>query len=171
MIGVDHVPKNGDNRGYARGASAKKARSRLVYDFDRKEDFGRTTLGKIIVTLVKNSDAALIPKERVIVLGGHPATEKFVVRVSEREPVVKVDRRRDDARAVVYKAVAILEKHPGEEVSARKLAEEIGGNLAKTTAALREAATTSGGRLNHRTEEAGKRVFVWYSLRTDNGLR
>jgi hypothetical protein len=172
VVGVDHVPKNGDNRGYARGASAKKARSRLVFDFDKQEDFGRTTLGEVLVALVKNSDAALIPKERVIVLGGHPETEQFVFRVSERDPVVKVDRRRDDARSVVDKAVTILEKlDPGTQVSANKLAIDIGGKRANTLDALKEAGTTPGGRLNQHTEEAGKKVYVRYSLRTDDGLR
>lgn len=172
VIGIDHVPKNGDNRGYARGASAKKARSRLVYEFDKKSDFSRSVLGEVMVELVKNSDAAEIPKERLIVLGGEPNTGRFVMRVAEREPVVTVDRKRDDARARVDAAVAILEaKPPGTKMASKALAELIGGKPAKTIEALREAATTAGGRLNVHVEERGTRNITRFSLRTDKGLR
>jgi hypothetical protein len=111
VVGVDHLAKNGDSNGYARGASAKKASSRLVYEFkkDNGARFDRDTLGEVLVALVKNSDAALIPAERIVVLGGQEQTDKFILRVSERAPSVQVDRRRDDARAVVDKVVAVLE--------------------------------------------------------------
>lgn len=172
VVGVDHIPKSGDNNGYARGASAKKARSRIVYDFDKNANFDRETIGEIIVKLAKNSDAATIPKERQIFLGGDPNTGQFKFRVTEREPVPKRDRRRDDARHAVDKAVAILEKlEPGSEVSARKLALEIGGNLKNTQDALHEAAHAAAGRLNARIEEVGKRLFVYYSLGGENGVR
>lgn len=173
VIGVDHVPKNGDNRGYARGASAKKARSRLVYDFNKQEDFGRTTLGEVVVALVKNSDAALIPKVREIVLGGHPETKQFVFRVSEREvPAAQVDRRRETARARVDKAVAILEKlEPGAEVPARKLALECGGKPKATEEALHEAAHVAANRLKQRVEQRGTRQAVYYSLGVGDGIR
>jgi hypothetical protein len=174
VIGVDHLAKNGDSNGYARGASAKKARSRLVYEFkkDKGARFDRDTLGEVLVALVKNSDAALIPTERIVVLGSQEQTDKFILRVSEREPVVQVDRRRDDARAVVDKAVAILEKlEPGTEVASKKLALEIGGKPAKTIEVLREAATTSGGRLNQRIEQRGTRDYTYFSLRAEGGLR
>jgi RecA-family ATPase len=176
VVGVDHLIKSGsDSRGYARGAGAKKARSRLVYEFskDKAQRFDRTTLGEVIVALVKNSDAALIPKERLIVLGGQPEADRFLVQITEREPPeIKENRRRDKAREVVDKAVAILGELPaGAEISARKLALEIGGKKQNTEDALREAATTPGGRLRQRVEESesGKRQYVHYSLRPDDG--
>jgi AAA domain len=173
VIGVDHLPKNGDNtKGYARGAGVKRSRSRVVYEFDKKQAFDRTMLGELIVDLVKNSDAAEIPTSRAIVLGGKEGSTDFVLRVSPREVPEAKNRTRDDARAVVDKAVAILEKlPPGTELSANKLATDIGGNRRKTLAALNEAGTTTGGQLNQHTEEQGKRLYAYYSLRTENGLR
>jgi AAA domain-containing protein len=177
VIGVDHIVKNGDSNGYARGASAKKARARVVYEFDKKVPFDRETIGHIIVRVEKNSDASDIPRLREIYLGGDPNSGRFVFRVSDREPVVKTDRRRDTARSVVDKAVAILEALPeGQtELSQGALYQQIGGKKATTLAALREAATvglgTHGGRLSQRVEDQGKRTFTYYSLRREDDVR
>jgi AAA domain len=177
VIGVDHIVKSGDGNGYARGAGNKKARARVVYEFDKKVTFDRETIGHIIVRVEKNSDASDIPREREIFLGGNPTDGRFVFRVSEREPVPKVDGRREQARSVVDKAVAILEGLPdGEtEISEAALRKQIGGNKAKTLDALREAATVGagayGGRLSQRVEDLGQRSFTYYSLRRDDDVR
>lgn len=172
VIGVDHVPKNGDTRGYARGASAKKARSRLVYEFDKQSDFNRTTLGEVMVALVKNSDAAEIPKERLIVLGGEPEGSRFIMRIAEREPVVKVDRRRENARVRIDKAVAILsELGPDKWMAARQLAMKCGGKPKTTEDALHEAAHAPANRLRQRVEQRGSRTAVYYALGIGDGVR
>jgi hypothetical protein len=172
VVGVDHVVKNGERNGYARGASAKKARARIVYDFEKGAGFDRETLGKVTVRLAKNSDAAPIPRERDIALGGNPTNGQFAFQVSDRQPVIKEDRRREVRRNVVDKAVAILENLPdGKEISENALYKQIGGKRATTLEALREAATTYGGRLSQRVEEQGTRTFSWYSLRGEDDVR
>ena len=174
VVGVDHVVKNGERNGYARGASAKKARARIVYDFEKEKGagFDRETLGKVTVRLEKNSDAAPIPRLRRITLGGNPTNGQFVFRVSDRQPVIKDDRRREVRRNVVDKAVAILENLPdGKEISENALYRQIGGKRATTLEALREAATTYGGRLSQRVEDQGERTFSYYSLRREDDVR
>lgn len=173
-LGVDHVTKNGDDRSYARGASAKKGAADVIYVVERKKEerFGREQVGTITVKSEKNKHDAAIPRERSISLGGEPQTGRFVWRPAQADPTVTTDRRRETARNVVDKAVAILEKlESDEERSERALAQEIGGKLATTTAALREAATTYGGRLSQRVEEQGKRTFVYYRLRGEDDVR
>lgn len=173
VIGVDHLPKNGDNtKGFARGAGVKRSRSRVVYEFDRKVAFDRTTLGELMVELVKNSDAANIPRSRVLILGGQENSEHFVVRVSERDIPTVRDSRRDKRREVVEQAVAILGTlEPGAELTSNQLAGQMRGKRPTILEALKEAGTTAGGRLAMRVVPEGKRSTVWYSLRTDNGLR
>jgi hypothetical protein len=170
VVGVDHVPKSGDNNGYARGASAKKARSRVVYDFDKNADFDRETVGEIIVKLAKNSDAAAIPKERQIFLGGDPTNGRFVLRVSEREPVPKVNSRREGARRIVDEVVRLLESE-GRELAGTLIAKRVQGKEATVKDVIRENALSAGGSLHQRAVEMGHQTRLYYSLRTDNGVR
>jgi hypothetical protein len=173
VIGVDHLPKNGDNaKGFARGAGVKRSRPRVVYEFDKKKPFDRTTLGELMVELVKNSDAADIPKSRALILGSKENSEHFVLRVSERDIPPALDRRRDQRREVVDRAVAILsELEPGTELTSNQLYKQIGGKRPTVLEALKEAGITPGGRLHLRVEPEGKNSTSWYSLRTDDGLR
>jgi hypothetical protein len=173
VIGVDHLPKNGDNtKGYARGAGVKRSRSRVVYEFNKEKPFDRATLGELIVELVKNSDAAEIPKSREIVLGGKEGSPDFVMRVSERSVPTAKDRSRDTARLRVDKAEAILrELPPGTELPARKLALECGGKPKHTEEALHDAAHTGANRLKQRIETRGTRQAVYYSLGEGDGVR
>lgn len=173
VIGVDHLPKNGDNtKGFARGAGVKRSRSRVVYEFTKKAAFDRTTLGELMVELVKNSDAADIPRSRVLILGSQENSEHFVLSLAERTIPPVLDRRREQHREVIDQAVAILgELEPGTELTSNQLYKQMRGKRAIVMEALKEAGTTAGGRLNLRVERAGKNSTVWYSLRTDDGLR
>jgi hypothetical protein len=166
VIGVDHIVKSGDGNGYARGAGNKKARARVVYEFDKKVSFDRETVGHIIVRVEKNSDAADIPREREIFLGGR-AGDGFVFKVSDREPPPPtVDRRREQRRVIVDKAVAALSEDGVTELSEAALVKLCGGKKQTTVEALREAAArTIGGKLAQRVEQGGKRSYLYYSLR------
>ena len=174
VAAVDHIVKSGENNGYARGASAKKARARVVYQFHKEVPFDRDTMGHIIVRVEKNSDASDIPRERDLHIGTNPTDGRFVFRVTDRPPVVKVDRRREQARSVVDKAVAYLEQQQQQgkkEVSEAALYSEVGGKKETTIAALREAGNTYGGRLTKRVQDLGKKSFTYYSLRGDDDVR
>jgi RecA-family ATPase len=172
VVAVDHIIKNGDTGGYARGASAKKARARVVYEFKKTRDFDRHTTGETTVALAKNSDAAEIPRNRVVELGGDPSTERFVLNVSESRPVERVDRSRDDERRMIDAAVQILTDLPGRnEATQTFLVKQIQGKEDRVKKVLRENANSAGGSLHLRVEERGQRSTLYYSLRGDSGVR
>lgn len=168
VVGVDHVVKSGESKGYARGASAKKARARVVLEFSKGKRFDRETLGQTTITVVKNSDSAEIPHRRKVTLGGNRAGGGFSIDVMD-DDAAYVDQRQATRRRVVNDAVELLTK--GGEKSETALVKELHGKESRVKEALRENAESPGGKLDRRIVTTGQRAYAYYSVRDDDGVR
>lgn len=84
VIVSDHVGKSGDSGGFAVGSRAKKAKSKIVYEFSCIQRFGRNEVGRVEVTTFKNTDDAagvgLTGSTRVLRMGGQDDGAVFIVQ-------------------------------------------------------------------------------------------
>lgn len=167
VVGIDHVVKSGESKGYARGASAKKARARVVLEFGKGKRFDRQTLGHTMITVVKNSDSAEIPRRRKVTLGGR-TDGGFSIDVAE-DDTAHADQRQATRRRMIQDAVGVLAD--AGEMAETSLAKELHGKEATIKAALRENADSPGGVLHRRVVRKGQRAYAYYSVREDNGVR
>jgi hypothetical protein len=138
-ICVDHLAKNrAHGNGWPRGAGAKKARARIVYEFKKRRGFDRKTVGLVTVKVVKNNDDAPIPPAREIRLGGAP----FAFRESATDPVSTKQEEQAQFATDVRNVIRALEeqarKNPANpRLSESRLADLAHGNTARIRKVLK----------------------------------
>jgi hypothetical protein len=142
-VAVDHVSKptkGTSTAGYARGAGAKKARARIVYEVKRTKIFDRSTIGEIEVWCMKNSDSAAVVRHRSVVLGG---TDPFRWKEYNHDGGDAEWAKKQTAQDL--KAVVVALEAAGEDgLSQSALAEAAAGNSMRIRALLKRLAAQPG---------------------------
>lgn len=136
---LDHTAKGGDT---AVGSRAKRAKAKVQF-FLQVPKGGRgdaTKVGKLAVTLKKNTPGASLPEKRTFDIGGgNNEAGGFVLRESSR------DQQNDGADATtrrIIKSVRAAVKEHGE-LTTRDLLKNVSGNQERVLKLARELATSA----------------------------
>lgn len=69
VLVIDHVTKSNDNRKWARGAGAKKAKAKAAWNVEKVHDFDKQTVGTVRLRKTKDTLGRL-PSQHMIRIGG-----------------------------------------------------------------------------------------------------
>jgi hypothetical protein len=157
----DHVVKSGETRGHPVASRAKRAKSKLAYELLRDRGFDRETVGRVRLSVTKNSLSAPVAKERYLEIGplGGPGT--FGIR--------EADGPRDDWAGAIEGMAGLIEARLREAgassfetgVSQRALIGLLPGNAAMKRQAAQYAAGDPRTRV--RSRPVGNSIKYWVS--------
>ena len=108
QIVCDHTAKGGDT---AVGSRAKRAKAKVQYYFKSEERGDAATVGKLKVTLTKNTPGNVLPQERIFDIGGN-GEGGFVFALVETRAGSSPAARKQGKREAVRQAIErVMEEH------------------------------------------------------------
>lgn len=120
---IDHTGHGPQDR--ARGTGHKGASAKVELLVDRVEDFDRNTLGRMTISVNKNTASAPIPKKQTFKIGGD-GDGGFVFEPVDGAADPKAAARAERRMKIEGKIIDVLDEH--EELSQGQLADLTGGN-------------------------------------------
>jgi hypothetical protein len=156
---LDHTTKeSGGKPGkHAVGSRAKRAKAKVQYAMRTAKPYDQGHVGRIEVTLTKNTRGALIAKQRAFECGGD-GHGSFVWQ--ELEPDAKELLAQVEEDRLTERIMAVLEEVGPEGLSGSKVWERVGGNK---TGLLRRMAELAGSDVFDVSACSGARGATIYS--------
>jgi AAA domain len=135
QIVCDHTAKGGET---AVGSRAKRAKAKVQYYFKSEERGDESTVGKLRVTLTKNTPGNVLPQERIFSIGGN-GEGGFVFDLLETRAGTSPDDRKAGKREAVRRLIEqTLEEH--RELNQSQLTGMIDGSRTITIEVVKEMA-------------------------------
>jgi hypothetical protein len=129
VIALDHTPKGGDT---AVGSRAKRAKAKVMYHMKMTKRFDRESLGKVNVTLKKNSRGATLPQGTRTFECGGDGQGNFVWRQTS---IPDLDGKTTDI-ALLTKIKEVITTAGDEGMSINQIQNRVGGRKSTLQAAV-----------------------------------